>query len=461
MREPTLAKSDRVNIDDPLNIFIEADSAKTEEYAAAAQARASSGAKLSDIDGLRVAVKDNHCTLDYRTTAASKILENFQPTYESTVTQKLRDAGGVVVGKVNLDEFAMGSSTETSFFGPTLNPVAKELGLGDRVPGGSSGGSAAAVAAGLADVALGSDTGGSIRQPAAFCGVVGFKPSYGVCSRWGIIAYASSLDQAGAFGRNVHDVAKTMKAISGHDPKDSTSWRGDYPSFELGASGTSKPKIGIAKEVVEAANNEHTNAIWEQIEALKSSIGAEIVQISLPTIKYALPSYYVLALSEASSNLARYDGVRYGFRAENPSGDLTDMYQLTRSQGFGEEVKRRIMSGTFSLSTGYYDAYYLQAARVRRMIIEEFKAAYSQVDLIAMPTTPSPAFEVGVERADPTEMYLEDVFTVPVNLAGLPAISIPAAKASDGMPLGMQLIGPRFGDDSVLQVASQIEASLA
>lgn len=460
MTAPVLEKSARVQIDDPLNVYIEQDTAKTDAQIAASKARLDSGQPASEIDGWTVAVKDNYCTEDYRTTAASKILEDFQPTYESTVTSKLRAAGGVVNGKVNMDEFAMGSSTETSHFGPTLNPVAKALGLSDRVPGGSSGGSAAAVAAGLADVALGSDTGGSIRQPAAFCGVVGYKPTYGLCSRWGIIAYASSLDQAGAFGKSVSDVAKVMKVISGHDAQDSTSWAGAYPSFEL--STERKPiKIGVAKEVMDAAQNEHTNAIWTQIEALKDSIGAEIVPISLPTMKYALPSYYVLALSEASSNLARYDGVRYGFRADNPSGDLNSMYQLTRSQGFGQEIKRRIMSGTFSLSTGYYDAYYLQAARVRRMICEEFAAAYRDVDVIAMPTTPTPAFEVGVERVDPTEMYLEDVFTVPVNLAGLPAISVPAAKAADGMPLGMQLIGPRFGDDMVLNTAAAVEASLA
>ena len=459
MTAAVLDKPARVQIEDPLNIYIEQDNAKTDAQLAASRARKANGQPASAIDGWTVAVKDNYCTADYRTTAASKILENFQPTYESTVTARLRAAGGIVNGKVNMDEFAMGSSTETSHFGPTLNPVAKTLGLSDRVPGGSSGGSAAAVAAGMADVALGSDTGGSIRQPAAFCGVVGFKPSYGLCSRWGMIAFASSLDQAGAFGKSVGDVAKVMQVISGHDPQDSTSWSGDYPSFDM----TNLPKgvkIGVAKEVMDAARNEHTDAIWAQIEGLRSSIGAEIVEVGLPTIKYALPSYYVLALSEASSNLARYDGVRYGFRAENPTGDLNSMYQLTRSQGFGAEVKRRIMSGTFSLSTGYYDAYYLQAARVRRMICQEFADAYKQVDLIAMPTTPTPAFEIGVERADPTEMYLEDVFTVPVNLAGLPAISIPAAKAVDGMPLGMQLIGPRLGDDLVLTAAAAVEATL-
>ena len=405
------------------------------------------------LDGIPIAIKDNYCTKGIRTTAGSKILEDFVPTYESTITQKLLDAGAVFLGKTNMDEFAMGSSTESSYFGPTINPLGAEKGLGELVPGGSSGGSAAAVSAGLAAGALGTDTGGSVRQPASFCGVVGFKPTYGLCSRWGIIAYGSSLDQAGVFGKCVSDVAILMDAIAGEDAKDTTSVRGRSHAFEA-ALETPRHGLRVAfpKEILELHHTNDAELVWNCAKSIAVDIGAEIVEVSMPNFEHALPAYYIIALSEASSNLARYDGVRYGYRVPNPD-DILDMYERTRREGFGDEVKRRIMLGTYSLSAGYYEDYFLKAAKVRTLISREFEAAFEKADVMFMPTAPTAAFKVGGHAGSPLEMYLQDIYTVSVNLAGLPAISIPVAKNADGMPLGLQLIGPRFGDEVVLRAA--------
>ncbi len=442
-----------------LNIYITDARETALVQARAADARRAAGsAKV--LDGIAIAVKDNYCTNGIRTTAASRILENFIPTYESTVTQKLLDAGAVLTGKTNLDEFAMGSSTESSFFGPTINPTGDRLGFKNLVPGGSSGGSAAAVAANFAVAALGSDTGGSIRQPASFCGVVGFKPTYGVCSRWGIIAYASSLDQAGVFAKTVGDVAAVMDVIAGSDAKDSTSIENQHLAFKKAlAQPARKLRIGFPAQVLKGGATADTDRVWQRAKDIAHKLNAEIVEVSLPTFKSALPAYYVIALSEASSNLARYDGVRYGRRAANPR-DIIDMYEKSRSEGFGPEVRRRIMAGTFTLSAGYYDAYYLKAQKVRNKIVHEFAQAYAQVDLIVMPTTPSAAFAIGSHSKDPVEMYLEDLYTVPVNLAGLPAISLPVAKSQNGMPLGLQIIGKQLSDELVLQAAAHFEAAV-
>ena len=442
-----------------LNIYITDARETALVQARAADERIAAGTAKA-LDGIAIAVKDNYCTNGIRTTAASRILENFVPTYESTVTQKLLDAGAVLTGKTNLDEFAMGSSTESSFFGPTINPTGDRLGFKNLVPGGSSGGSAAAVAANFAVAALGSDTGGSIRQPASFCGVVGFKPTYGVCSRWGIIAYASSLDQAGVFAKTVGDVAAVMDVIAGSDAKDSTSIENQHLAFKKAlALPPRKLRIGFPAQVLKGGATADTDRVWQRAKDIAHKLNAEIVEVSLPTFKSALPAYYVIALSEASSNLARYDGVRYGRRAANPR-DIIDMYEKSRSEGFGPEVRRRIMAGTFTLSAGYYDAYYLKAQKVRNKIVHEFAQAYAQVDLIVMPTTPSAAFAIGSHSKDPVEMYLEDLYTVPVNLAGLPAISLPVAKSQNGMPLGLQIIGKQLSDELVLQAAARFEAAV-
>ena len=411
------------------------------------------------LEGVPVAVKDNYCTAGTQTTAGSEILKGFVPTYESTVTQKLRDAGAVILGKVNLDEFAMGSSTETSCFGPTVNPVGVDLGMNNLVPGGSSGGSAAAVAGGLAAAALGTDTGGSIRQPASFCGLVGFKPTYGVCSRWGIIAYGSSLDQAGPFGRTVDDVTRVMDVISGTDEKDTTSISEDIFDFKTAKSTLGeKPVLGLPKEIMALEKTADTTLVWERAQELAAQTGAELVEISLPNFSHALPSYYILALCEASSNLARYDGVRYGHRTASPA-NIEQMYEQTRAEGFGSEVQKRIMLGTFALSAGFYDAYFVRAQKVRQLVAGDFREAFKKVDAIVMPTAPSSAFAMGSHADDAVSMYLQDVFTVPVNLAGLPAISIPAAKSANGMPLGLQIIGPQFADRDVLSIAAKFEAA--
>jgi len=443
-----------------LNVFISETFELVQAQAEAADARLAAG-RPKALDGIPIAVKDNFCTEGVLTTAGSKILENFVPAYESAVTERLFGAGALCVGKANLDEFAMGSSTETSYFGPTKNPLGEALGLANLVPGGSSGGSAAAVAANLALGAIGTDTGGSIRQPASFCGIVGMKPTYGACSRWGIAAYASSLDQAGAFGKSVSDVAILLDTMIGHDARDSTSIPDFKPSLEQAVR---KPKdklrIGVIKDLIEGETTPQARTVWDEILDVAQTLSAEVREISLPHFSYALPAYYVIALSEASSNLARYDGVRYGYRAKN-FANLSEMYERTRAEGLGAEVKRRILMGTFSLSSGYYDQYYQKALKVRRLVVNDFQAAFETCDVILLPTAPTGAFEAGSHGADPVAMYLEDAFTVPVNLAGLPALSLPGAKDDRGMPLGIQVIGPQKGDAAVVQAAAMIEQAAA
>ena len=405
----------------------------------------------SSLTGIPVAIKDNMCTKGIRTTCGSKILFNFVPPYESTVTSRLKEQGFVLVGKTNMDEFAMGSSTENSGFQITKNPWDPE-----RIPGGSSGGSAAAVAADECIAALGSDTGGSIRQPASLCGVVGMKPTYGRVSRYGLVAYASSLDQIGPITKDVRDSALMLNAIAGHDPLDSTSAPLSVPDFTSVLGRDIKGlKIGIPKEYfIEGIDPEVSQAVREAIRTLES-LGAIPVEVSLPHTGYAVATYYVLATSEASSNLARYDGVKYGLRAEGK--DLMDMYMKTRAQGFGVEVKRRIMLGTYALSSGYYDAYYKKAQQVRTLIKKDFDDAFGDVDIIVPPTSPTAAFKVGEKTADPLQMYLTDIFTISVNLAGVPAISVPCGSTSGNLPVGLQFIGRHFDEESILKIAYAYE----
>jgi aspartyl-tRNA(Asn)/glutamyl-tRNA(Gln) amidotransferase subunit A len=430
------------------------------EQAKASDARRQKG-DAGLLDGIPVGVKDLFCTKGVSSTSCSHILDGFEPTYESTVTSNLFNSGAVMLGKTNMDEFAMGSANTHSNYGPVENPWKRQGDDSVLVPGGSSGGSAAATAAGLCMGALGSDTGGSIRQPAAFCGVVGIKPTYGRCSRYGMIAFASSLDQAGVFTRSVEDAALMLEAISGHDVKDSTSVERSVPNFAKAITGDIKGmRIGIPKEYVHEDTPEAISQLWEQGKAWLKEAGAEIVEISLPYTEYALPTYYIIAPAEASSNLARYDGVRYGLRVAPENSSLDDMYELTRSEGFGDEVKRRIMIGTYVLSSGYYDAYYRKAQKVRALIARDFEQAFESVDAILTPTTPSPAFGVG-ENLDPVTMYLNDVFTVPASLAGLPGISVPAGLSADGLPLGLQLIGRAFEESTICNVARVIEQAAA
>ena len=403
------------------------------------------------LPGIPMAVKDLFCTKDIRTTAGSKILESFVPTYESTVTQNIWNEGAILLGKLNCDEFAMGSSNETSFYGNVQNPIDRGL-----VPGGSSGGSAAAVSGQLTPITIGTDTGGSIRQPASFTGTVGLKPTYGSCSRYGIVAFASSLDQAGPMSQNVEDCALLQEVISTYDNKDSTSIdfkRGQY-SKDLTKDIKGK-KIGIPKEYRVEGMPKEIEELWKKGIEYAKDCGAEIIDISLPNTSYALPTYYIVAPAEASSNLARYDGVKYGFRAKGEN--LIDMYEKTRSEGFGAEVQRRIMIGTYVLSSGYYDAYYLKAQKVRKLIKNDFDEAYKKVDAILTPSTPSSAFKIGEKKNDPVSMYLNDIFTVPVNLAGLPAISIPAGLDAAGYPLGLQIIGKAFQEQEILNLAYAME----
>ncbi len=414
------------------------------------------GGDPGPLAGVPVALKDNLCTRGQPTTCSSRILEGWLPPYDATVVQRLAEAGAVFVGKTNLDEFAMGSSTENSAFGPTRNP--HDL---SRVPGGSSGGSAAAVAAGFASAALGSDTGGSIRQPAALCGVVGVKPTYGLVSRYGLVAFASSLDQIGPFALDVADAALLLDVMSGPDEMDSTCLRTAAPSCRerLGA-GVDGLRVGVVRELAgaEGLSAEMVARTREAADALASA-GAKVDEVSVPATVYGLSAYYLIAPAEASSNLARYDGVRYGFRAESrPGGDITDMYVETRSQGFGAEVKRRIMLGTYALSAGYYDAYYGQAQRVRTLIVSDFEAAYRDFDVLLSPTAPGTAFALGDKTADPLTMYLNDVCTIPSNLAGHPAMSIPFGAGADGLPLGVQLLAPALGETVMFQVASALES---
>ncbi len=417
--------------------------------------------KATGMTGIPIAVKDLFCTRDIHSCASSHILDGFRPKYESTVTANLWQDGAVMLGKTNMDEFAMGSSNETSYYGPVKNPwrATKEDGsleTKDYVPGGSSGGSVAAVAAHMAIAATGSDTGGSIRQPAAFTGLVGMKPTYGRCSRWGMIAFASSLDQAGPITKTVRDAAIMMESMAGHDSKDSTSVDRNVPNYEHALTGDIRGmKIGIPKEYRMDGMPSAIEKLWQQGIAWMRDAGAEIIDISLPHTKYALPTYYIVAPAEASSNLARYDGVKYGLRVEGHG--LSGMYKNTRAEGFGDEVKRRILIGTYVLSAGYYDAYYLKAQKIRTLIARDFAKAYEKVDVILTPTAPSAAFAMGEKSDDPIAMYLNDVFTVPASLAGLPAISIPAGLSRDAMPLGLQLIGRIFDEETMLRAGQVLE----
>jgi aspartyl-tRNA(Asn)/glutamyl-tRNA(Gln) amidotransferase subunit A len=418
--------------------------------------------KMADLEGIPLGIKDIFCTKNIRTTCASKMLENFVPSYESTVTQKLLDNGAVIVGKLNMDEFAMGSSNITSYFGPVINPYKKKNSQDNLVPGGSSGGSAAAVAASLCLGATGSDTGGSIRQPASFTGNVGVKPTYGRCSRYGMIAFASSLDQAGIIAKNVYDAALLQRVISGFDARDSTSVNISVPQFEALLNFDVKgKKIGIAKEYHVAAMAPEIEKLWIKGKEILQKRGAIFTEISLPHTEYAPAVYYVLAPAECSSNLARFDGVRYGFRALGDNLSLEKMYEETRAEGFGAEVKRRILTGTYVLSAGYFDAYYKKAQKVRNLILQDFKEAFKKVDAILTPTTPNAAFLIDdskeISNQDPVKMYLNDVFTIPASLAGLPAISIPAGFNAEGLPLGLQIISKHFDEQTMFNMALALE----
>ncbi|MBW7837488.1 MAG: Asp-tRNA(Asn)/Glu-tRNA(Gln) amidotransferase subunit GatA [Sphingomonadales bacterium] len=423
---------------------------------AAAADQALAAGNAGPLAGIPLGIKDLFCTKDVLSQASSRILEGFKPRYESTVTANLWRDGAVMLGKTAMDEFAMGSSTETAVTGPVTNPWRGEGSNKNLVPGGSSGGSSAAVAAKIALGATGTDTGGSIRQPAAFTGTVGIKPTYGRCSRWGIIAFASSLDQAGPIARTVRDAAILLKSMAGHDPKDSTSINAPVPDFEAALSGDIRGlKVGIPKEYHTTQMPAEIEALWQQGIAWLKDAGAKIVDVSLPHTQYALATYYIVAPAEASSNLARYDGVRYGLRVNN-GGGLHDMYAKTRAAGFGKEVKRRILIGTYVLSAGYYDAYYLKAQQVRTLIARDFAEAFKKVDVLLTPTAPSSAFGIG-ETTDPIAMYLNDVFTVPASLAGLPAMSLPAGLDKAGLPLGLQLIGKVLDEETVIKVGGVIE----
>jgi aspartyl-tRNA(Asn)/glutamyl-tRNA(Gln) amidotransferase subunit A len=438
-----------------LNAYITATPEIALEMAQRSDARLANG-QGRPLEGIPLAIKDLFCTKGTRTTAASRILENFVPPYESTVSQNLWDAGAVMLGKTNLDEFAMGSSNMTSAYGGVRNPWQRRGDNRPLVPGGSSGGSAAAVAARIAMGATATDTGGSIRQPAAFCGVVGIKPTYGRCSRWGIVAFASSLDQAGPITRDVRDAAIMLRAMASHDPRDSTSVPRDVPDYEAAlGKGIKGLRFGIPKEYRLDGMSPEIERLWQQGIAWLKEAGAEPVEISLPHTRYALPTYYIVAPAEASSNLARYDGVRFGLRV--PGNSIEELYENTRGQGFGAEVRRRILIGTYVLSAGYYDAYYLKAQKVRALIARDFTEAYRQCDVILTPTAPSAAFAMGEKMDDPVAMYLNDVFTVTVNLAGLPGISIPAGLSADGLPLGLQLIGRAFDEETLFTVSHVLE----
>ena len=440
---------------DALNAFVLITPERALAMAEASDARLKGG-EAGALEGIPLGIKDLFCTKDVRTTACSHILDGFTPTYESTVTANLWAEGGVMLGKLNNDEFAMGSSNETSYYGPVVNPWQRKGSNAKLVPGGSSGGSSAAVAARLCMGATATDTGGSIRQPAAVTGTVGIKPTYGRCSRWGIVAFASSLDQAGPIARSVRDAAILLKVMASHDPKDTTSVDLPVPDFEAAVDrGVKGLTIGIPKEYRVPGMPAEIEALWQKGVAWLKDAGATIKEVSLPHTKYALPSYYIVAPAEASSNLARYDGVRYGLR--EPGSDVISMYENTRAAGFGAEVKRRILIGTYVLSAGYYDAYYLKAQKVRTLIKRDFDQAFADVDAILTPTTPGPAFALGEKSGDPVEMYLNDIFTVTVNMAGLPGMSVPAGLSSEGTPLGLQLIGKPFDEETLFRTARVIE----
>lgn len=437
--------------DEKVEAFLTVTAEKALEMADKADKMIAEG-KGSALTGIPMAVKDNICTKGIKTTCASKMLYNFVPPYEAHVTDRLFESGAVMLGKVNMDEFAMGSTTENSAFKTTKNP--RNL---SHVPGGSSGGSAAAVAAGECVYALGSDTGGSIRQPASFCGVVGMKPTYGSVSRYGLVAFASSLDQIGPLTRSVEDNAAVLTAISGHDERDTTSIKREYGDFtsDIGKS-VKGMKIGIIKEFFgEGISDEVKTAVLDAAKKYES-MGAELVELSIPTLDYALPAYYVISSAEASSNLARFDGTRYGYRSEK-FDDITELYKNSRSEGFGAEVKRRIMLGTFALSSGYYDAYYKKALQVRTLIIRDFNKAFESCDFILSPVSPTTAYKIGEKTSDPLEMYLGDIYTVPINIAGVPSLSMPCAVGKDNLPIGMQLIGPLFSENKLYKAGYAFE----
>ncbi len=451
--ELTESVLDRIDkLDGTLNSYITVMGEKARGAAKRAEDEILSGAYRGPLHGIPLGLKDIFVMKGVPATCGSKMLKNFFPPYDATVTKKILDAGAVIIGKNNMDEFAMGSSTETSYFGPTKNPWDIE-----RVPGGSSGGSAAATAASLCLGSIGTDTGGSIRQPASYCGVVGMKPTYGRVSRFGMIAFASSLDQAGPITKTVEDTALILNAISGHDPRDSTCVNAPAPDFTLSLKDNIKGvKVGVPGEYFIPGMDREVEEAAKKAIALVEDLGGEIVEISLPHTEYAVLTYYIIAPSEASSNLARYDGVKYGFRAAG-AGTLRDMYLKTRAEGFGNEVKRRIMLGTYALSAGYYDAYYLKAQRVRTLIKRDFDEAFRKVDVIMAPTAPETAFKFGEKTGDPIKMYLSDVLTIPCNIAGLPGISIPCGFSSNGLPIGIQVLGKPFDEGSVIHVAHAYE----
>ncbi|MBO33253.1 MAG: Asp-tRNA(Asn)/Glu-tRNA(Gln) amidotransferase GatCAB subunit A [Rhodospirillaceae bacterium] len=425
--------------------------------AAESDERRANGAAKSGMDGIPIGLKDLYCTEGVLTTAGSHILDGFIPPYESTVTRNLQDGGAVMLGKTNMDEFAMGSANVTSYYEPVKNPWSLDDGK-DRVPGGSSGGSAASVAGHLAMAAAGSDTGGSIRQPASFTGIVGMKPTYGRCSRWGMVAFASSLDQAGPMTRTVRDAAIMLQSMAGYDKKDSTSVERDLPDFEAAITGNIKGlRVGIPIEYRMEGMPYEIEDLWHRGVDWIREAGAEPVEVSLPHTKYALPTYYIVAPAEASSNLARYDGVRYGLRVDG--GDLNEMYANTRGEGFGDEVQRRVLSGTYVLSAGYYDAYYVKAMKLRTLILQEFQKTFEKVDVLLTPTAPSAAFAIGEKMDDPVAMYLNDVFTVPASLAGLPGISVPSGLSEEGLPLGLQMITKPFDEETLFRAAEVLETA--
>ena len=436
-----------------LNVYVEVTADRARSEASRIDDARAAGESLGSLAGIPLAIKDNLCTQGVRTTCASRMLERFVPPYEATVTERLWASGGVLMGKTNLDEFAMGGSTETSAFGPTLNPWNTS-----HVPGGSSGGSAAAVASGSCLASLGSDTGGSIRQPASFCGVVGLKPTYGRVSRWGLVAFASSLDQVGPFATCVADAAELLQVIAGPDPRDSTCLKADVPDYTAALDQPIKGlKVGMIRECFEAEGlDAEVKASVQASAAQLEALGAELVEVSCPRFNDGIATYYVIAPSEASANLARYDGVKYGFRADN-ADSLAAMTSSSRAEGFGAEVQRRILIGTYALSAGYVDAYYKKAQQVRTLIRRDFDAAFQQVDVLLTPTAPSTAFKTGAHTDDPLSMYLADLLTIPVNLAGLPAISVPCGFSQSGLPIGVQLIGNVLEEARLLQVAHQYE----
>lgn len=453
-QELTRAYLERIEAASRLNAFITITAERAMEMARQSDARIAAG-KAGTLEGVPLGIKDLFCTKDVLTTAGSHILDGFIPGYESTVTSNLWSEGAVMLGKLNMDEFAMGSSNETSYYGNVINPWKRSGDDTGLVPGGSSGGSATAVSARLCAAATGTDTGGSIRQPAAFTGLVGMKPTYGRCSRWGIVAFASSLDQAGIFTRDVRDAAIMMRAMAGFDAKDSTSVETAVPDYQAALSGDIRGlKVGIPKEYRVDGMPSEIDDMWAKGAEWLREAGAEIIEISLPHTHLALPAYYIVAPAEASSNLARYDGVKYGLRVDGD--DIISQYEATRAAGFGDEVKRRVMIGTYVLSAGYYDAYYLKAQQVRSLIKQDFDSAFAEVDMLLTPTTPNTAFAPG-EITDPVTMYLNDVFTVTANLAGLPGISVPARLAENGLPLGLQLIGKSFDEAALLRTAAVLE----